>query len=281
MNLSSKLAAAVILLVAGSIQDANAAVSQGFVTIAQVPLNAEQVVVLAESAQVKITRGGPAGTITVTTNCPRNWNVKGGIVRQAGFSKARGGVSMMADALGSRAIVNGKVYIMPAGPIKGVSMGKDGVTVGGQKLAPLEGTDMPGDCAAGAPDSVEVTVPDSYSGNLMIGMGSESAATVDAWNGGSVECTLMGNSTLNAAKLKSLSKAVLDLRGDGKAEIGDLSAKVLVANVQGNGKIIVKNGNSDISNATVAGNGSIVMKGKYGSLKKSVEGGQGKIEVSE
>jgi hypothetical protein len=281
MNLSSKLTAAVVLLlVGGNVAQADAAAAKGFVTIAQVPITAEQVVVMAESAQVKIVRSAEADKITVTTNCPHNWNVKGGTVRQAGFAKVRGGVAMMADALGSRAIVNGKVYIMPEGPIRGISMGKDGVTAGGQKLQPLEGTDMPGSCGD-APDSVEVMVPDSYKGDLMIGMGSESSATVDSWSGGKVECTLMGNSTLNAAKLKSLSKAVLDLRGDGKAEIGDLSTKVLVANVTGNGKVIVKNGNADISNATIAGNGSIQMKGKYGDLKKSVMGGQGKIEVSE
>jgi hypothetical protein len=262
-------------------QSSNAAPREGFTTIANIPVSAEQVVLVIESAKLNIMRSATAGGITVSTNCPRNWNVKGSMVRQAGFAKKRGGVAMMADALGSRAIVNGQVYVMPEAVQGGMSLGPQGVTVGGKKLDPLQGTDLPGTCDPDAPDTVEIQVPESYKGDLLLGLGSDSAANIDSWSSGKFEATLLGTSTLAAAKLKSLSKAVLDLRGEGKAEIGELSARVLVANIVGNGKVIVKSGNADISNATVAGNGSINLNGKFGNLKKAVESGQGTINVSE
>lgn len=281
MNPLLKLATAIAVAAIAGVSEMEAATAPGLPAIAQLPLTTEQVVVIAENARVDISRGGAGSTISVLTNCPRHWNVKDGVVRQAGFAKARGGVAMMADALGSRAIVNGKVYMMPSGPMRGISLGKDGVKVGDKKLDPVEGTDMPGNCGPDGIDQVQVVVPDGYTGDLMLGLAAESSANLESWQGGKVESTLVGTSRLHATNLKSLSKAVLDIRGDGQAEIGGISAKVLVANVQGNGKVIVKDGHADISNATVGGNGSITMQGKFGNLQKSIEHGSGKIEVSE
>lgn len=276
-----KLATAIAVAAIAGMPEMEAATAPGLPTIAQLPLSTEQVVVIAENAQVDISRGGTGSNISVVTNCPRHWNVKDGVVRQAGFAKARGGVAMMADALGSRAVVNGKVYMMPSGPMRGITLGKDGVKVGDKKLDPVEGTDMPGDCGADNIDRVQVVVPDGYTGGLVLGLAAESSANLESWHGGKVECTLAGTSRLRAANLKSLSKAVLDIRGDGQAEVSGISAKVLVANVQGNGKIAVKDGNAQISNATVGGNGSITMQGKFGNLQKLIEHGSGKIEISE
>lgn len=250
----------------------------GFVAIGHLPVGTEQLVILAESAKIKISRSPNAGNITIASNCPRNWNVKGSVIRQAGFSKVRQGVSMMADALGSRAIVNGKVYLLPTGPMKGLSMGKDGVSVGGQKLDPLAGVDMPGNCDG--QDALEITVPAAYTGDLLLGMASDSDASIDSWQIGKLECTMVGKSTLSAGKLKSLAKAVLDVRGQGKAEISDLSTKVLVANIAGSGSVTIKKGTADISNATVAGDGIISLKGTYKNLKKVVEG-PGSIQISD
>ncbi len=250
--------------------------SPGFTAIGHIPSNTEQLVILAESAKVNVVRSATAHDITVSSNCPHNWNLTGGVIRQAGFAKVKQGVSMMADALGSRAIVNGKVYILPNGPIKGVSMGKDGVSVGGQKLEPLAGVDMPGTCEG--PDALEISVPTAYTGDLMLGVANDSNVTVDSWQIGKLEATMLGKSTLSTGKLKSLAKAVLDVRGQGKAEIGDLSTKVLVANIAGSGSVIIKGGSAEISNATVAGDGKISLKGKYKGLKQVVEG-QGSIQL--
>lgn len=250
----------------------------GFVAIGHIPATAEQLVIMVESAKLKVIRSANTSNITISSNCPRNWNIKGPVIRQAGFAKARGGVSMMADALGSRAIVNGKVYVFPPGPIKGVNMGKDGVTVGGQKVEPLAGVDMPGTCDGA--DALEITVPESYCGSLMLGMAGDSDAVVDSWKGGKLEATMLGKSTLSAGKLKSLAKAVLDVRGQGKAEIGDLSTKVLVANINGSGSVTIKNGTAEISNATVAGEGTISLKGSFKNLQKVVDG-KGSIQITD
>lgn len=249
----------------------------GFVAIGHLQASTPQLVILAESARVKIVRSASANNITIASNCPRNWHMSGPMVRQAGFAKAKPGVSMMADALGSRAIVNGKVYVFPPGPMKGISMGKDGVSVGGQKIDPLSGCDMPGTCDG--PDALEITVPQAYTGDLTLGIASDSNANLDGWEGGKLEVTMLGQSTLSAAKLKSLSKAVLDVRGQGKAEVSDLSTKVLVANVAGSGSVTIKRGSAEISNATVAGDGLISLTGTYKNLQKKVEG-QGKIDIS-
>ncbi len=250
--------------------------SPGFTAIGHLPINTEQLVILAESAKVKVVRSATAHDITVSTNCPRNWNVLGGVIRQAGFAKVKQGVSMVADGLGSRAIVNGKIYVLPSGAMKGISMGKDGVTIGGQKVEPLAGVDMPGTCDG--PDALEISVPTAYAGDLILGAANDSDVNVDSWQSGKVVATMMGKSTLSMGKLKSLAKAVLDVRGEGKAEIGDLSTKVLVANIAGSGIVTIKGGSAEISNATVAGDGKIFLKGSYKGLKKVVEG-QGSIQL--
>jgi hypothetical protein len=256
------------------------AVASDLIPIASLPMNTEEINVLAESAHVKIVRAASGDTIKVVTNCPGNWNMKDATVRQVGFVQTRNGVEMLADALGSRAIVNGKVYLFPPGPIRGISMGKDGVKVGGQTVDPVPGSE--GACKGDqTQDIVEIQVPPAYKGDLTLGLARDSAANIDEWTGGKLTCKLMGTSSISAGKLKSLAKAVVDMHGDGKADISDVSTKVLVANVSGNGKVNIAHGTADVSNATVSGGGAIVMKGKFGDLKKSIEGGKGTISVSE
>lgn len=249
----------------------------GFVSFGHIPLSSDQIVIFAENAKVTVSRSASANEITVSSNCPRNWNLAGSVIRQAGFSTPPRGVSMMSDALGSRAIVNGHIYPLPAGQIKGMSLGKDGVVIGGKKVDPLAGSDVPGQ--SDGPDAVAVTVPEKYAGSLLLGASGTSEVLVSSWNGGKIEATILGDANLSAGNLKSLTKAVVDLRGKGKAEIGDLSTKVLVANVSGSGSVVVKNGSADVSNATVTGDGSISLKGSYKNLKKAVEG-TGTINIS-
>jgi hypothetical protein len=249
----------------------------GEVVFGHIPAESAQVAIVAENARVKVIRVKDLSEITVSSNCPHNWNLQGTLVRQAGFSKPRGGVSMLADALGSRAIVNGKIYALPTGPIKGLSLGKDGVSCGGEKLDPIAGTDMPGTCDG--PDMVEVKVPETYTGDLNLGCGDKSEIDLQSWTGGRVQLVLMGDSRLSAGKLKSLTKAVVDMHGSGKAEIGDLSTKVLVVNVSGSGSLSIASGTADISNATVSGNGKMSLKGKFDHLKKAIEG-TGTIDVN-
>lgn len=276
MNPWTRVALAACLSLGGSIP----ALADDLTTIGSLPMNTDEINVLAESAHVKIVRAAGGSAINIVTNCPRNWNLKDATIRQVGFVQPRNGVEMMSDALGSRAVVNGKVYLFPPGPIKGISMGKEGVKVGGQSVEPIPGSQ--GDCKAGATqDIVEIQVPANYSGSLTLGLARDSAANIDEWTGGRLTCKLMGTSSISAGKLKSLAKAVVDMHGDGKADISEVSTKVLVANVSGNGKVNIAHGTADVSNATVSGGGAIVMKGKFGELKKSVEGGKGTIEVTE
>ena len=249
----------------------------GFVSFGHIPVTSEQIVIFAENARVSVSRSASATDITVSSNCPRNWNLSGSVVRQAGFSSPPKGVSMMSDALGARAIVNGHVYPLPAGQLKGMSLGKDGVIIGGKKVDALAGSDIPGQ--SDGPDAVAVVVPEKYSGSLLLGAGGASEVQVSSWNGGKLEATILGDANLSTGNLKSLTKAVVDLRGKGKAEIGDLSTKVLVANVSGSGSVVVKNGSADVSNATVSGDGSISLKGNYKNLKKAVDG-HGTINIS-
>lgn len=244
----------------------------------QIPANVDRVMVLVEDAKVHITRTG-SGTISVGSNCPRNWNVTGALVRQAGFSKPRQGVAMMADALGSRAIVNGKIYPLPQGGMKGLSMNQQGVTIGGEKVTPIQGTDAPGTCDG--PDSVTVKAPDSFTGGLLLGASGATDALIDSWKGGTFECTLMSTSCLKTGSIGPVDKAVIDLRGSGKVEIDNIAARVLVVNVGGTGTVTIKGGSADITNLTVSGKGVINAKGKFKGLQKAVEGGAGTITVTE
>jgi hypothetical protein len=278
MNRWTRVALAACVSLGGCIP----ALANDLITIGTLPANTEEINVLAESAHVNVVRAATGSTINIVTNCPRNWNVKENTVRQAGFVKPRNGVEMLADALGSRAVVNGKVYLFPSGPIRGISMGKDGVKVGDKSVDPVPGSETAGGCKGGeTQDIVEIQVPPTYKGNLTIGLARDSAAKIDGWTGGALSCTMMGTSALTAGNLKSLAKTVVDVRGDGKADISDVSTKVLVANVAGNGKVNIAHGTADVSNATVSGGGAIVMKGKFGDLKKVVEGGKGTIQISE
>lgn len=250
----------------------------GTVRFATVPNNGAELVVLAEDAKVLVKRIPHATEIVVNSNCPRNWHVEGRMIRQCGFASEKKGTGLMADALGSRAIVNGQIYVLPSGRMTGLKMGADGVFVSGQKLEPLKGSDIPGTCSG--PDIVELQVPESFAGGLKIGSTGNSDVQVTSWKDGPFECVLLGNSSLSAGKLESVAKTVLDNRGKGKAEVSDVSTKVFVANIQGTGQVVVKKGSADMSNATVAGTGSISLKGNFAKLQKSAEGG-GTIEVSE
>ncbi len=252
--------------------------TSGAIVFGHIPDNVEQIVLLVESARVLVKRVSGASDITVASSCPHNWNLSGQVIRQAGFSKPRAGVSMMADALGKRAIVNGHIYPLPDGPIHGLTMSKDGVIVGEQKIEPLAGADVPGTTGEG--DLIEVRVPETYAGGLRLGCSGTSEVVVDSWKGGNLECTLLGDSSLSAGKLKSLQKTQVDMRGKGKAEIGALSTKVFVANISGSGTITVNGGSADISNATVSGDGVMTLKGNFKNLKKSIEG-TGVINVTQ
>lgn len=276
MNLWARAALSAGVWLAGCVP----AMATDLVSIGSLPLTTPELNVLAESAHVKVVRSATGNAINVLTNCPRNWNLKDATVRQVGFVQSRNGVEMLADSLGSRAIVNGKVYLFPPGPIHGISMGKDGVKVGGQAVDPVPGSE--GACKGGeTKDIVEMQVPLAYRGDLTLGLARDSAAQIDEWTAGRLTCKLMGTSSISAGKLKSLAKTVVDMHGDGKADISDVSTKVLVANVSGNGKVNIAHGTADVSNATVSGGGAIVMKGRFGDLKKSIEGGKGTIQVSE
>lgn len=270
----------------------------GLITIAHIPVSSELLAVVAENAQVKINRSSKVTDIIVATNHPKDWNVSGATIRQAGMIKARGGVAMLADKLGSRCIVNGKIYPLPPGPIQGgISLSKDGVSVGGKKIEPIQGIDMPGissgsegsstdaggaklaQSTAGAVDQLEILVPDNYAGSLKIGAASDSQIELGSWNGGTIEVYMMGQGTLTAGKLDALAKAVVDVNGTGKADIQDLSTKIFVANVNGSGKVNVLRGSAEMSNATIAGDGVITLKGSYKNLKQAVQG-QGTISVT-
>jgi hypothetical protein len=293
-------------------QDNGSETMPGFIVIGHIPASSDLLAVLAESASVKITRSSKVTDIVVATNHPRDWNISGSTIRQAAMLNSHG-VAMLSDKLGSRCIANGKIYPMPPGPIQGgISLNKDGVMVGGKKLEPLAGTDIPGigtgsqepleaqgksgrlkgrvtlpdTVGAGvagddgaAKDRLEVTVPQSFAGNLKIGAASNSDIELTSWNGGSLEAYMIGKGTLTAGQLDSLSKAVLDVSGDGAADVKSLTARTLVANVSGLGKISVAQGSADVSNATISGDGSITLKGNYKNLKQAVQG-QGTISVS-
>lgn len=243
-----------------------------------IPISASTVVIVSESARVVVKRVPEISEIIVSSNCPRNWALHGSQIRQAGFSgEIRKGTSLLADGLGSRAIVNGRVYMLPSGPMKGLSMGAAGVTIGGQPIEPLKGSDIPCNCSGD--DLLEVQVPMSFTGDLKIGSAGKSQLQIDSWKDGGLECMMFGETTLNAGKLES-QKLAFDNRGKGAADISEVDAKVFVANCsgQGNAAIRVKKGKAETSNATVEGNGTIELHGNFKQLKQAVDG-TGKIEV--
>lgn len=260
------------------VPEQNNALPPGVSTIAHMPATAKDVGVIAEDANVKVVRDAHAGDIQIASNCPRHWNVSGSVIRQAGFAHPKRGASMRADALGSRAVVNGKVYLLPSGGIRGpLSMNQNGVTLNGQKVEPLAGVDLPGVCQGD--DEVVITVPDSYTGNLVIGAGGNSAVAIPTWQGGDLKVTMIDASKMVAGTLADLNKAAIDIHGAGKAEIADLSADIFVANVSGSGRIDVRKGLAKMSNATINGDGQIKIKGRFDHLKQQVVG-SGTIEVN-
>lgn len=239
--------------------------------------NIQELVLVAENASVVIKRVSGINQIALYSNCPRNWNVQRNMIRQCGFTADRKGTALLADSLGSRAIVNGKVYVFPPGPMKGLQMGAGGVSVDGQPVEPLKGSDIPCNCSGD--DFLEVRIPDSYAGNLKIGSAGKSDVRIESWKNGDLDCRTMGESSLTAGKLDTLNKSVFDNRGKGKIEVAELSAKTFVGNVSGTGQLTVRNGKADVSNATVSGAGKISLSGAFKNMQKMAEG-SGTIEVN-
>ncbi|MBY0357396.1 MAG: DUF2807 domain-containing protein [Candidatus Obscuribacterales bacterium] len=257
--------------------DAKRETDGGRCRFATIPGRLLELGLAVENANIVVKRVPGISEISLWSNCPRNWNVQKGLVRQCGFSSQRKGTALLADALGSRAIVNGRVYLFAPGPMKGLQLGAQGVFINGQEVEPLKGSDVTCNCAG--EDVLEVRIPESYNGSLKVACANKSSFELNNWREGNLECLLMGESTFSGGKLDSLSKAVFDLRGNAKAEIEDLSTKTFVANIAGNGQIVVKHGKADISNATVAGAGKIILSGEYKNMQKSVEG-SGSVEVN-
>jgi hypothetical protein len=259
---------------------AAAKTSPGMIVFAHVPATSSTLGILVENAHVKVVRDPAAADITVASNCPHDWNIQGSLIRQAGFTRPTHGVRITADEFGQRAIVNGKIYSVPQGAAN-LQLGPKGVSIGGKPIEPLSGSDVPG--TTEDQDAVEVTVPDSYIGNLILGMESGSAADVNSWKNGEFKCMLQGDSKLETGILSSLTKAAVDLKGNGSlgpsVRIADVSAKVLVSNVNGHGSINIENGSAQITNATVTGDGHITMRGHFDNLKQAIEG-TGSIKVN-
>lgn len=243
---------------------------------AKFDLNQLEIVVIAENAKVVVKHMTDIKEININASCPGNWNINQNVIRQAGFSQGSSGVAMKADALGSRAIVKGKVYLFPTGQVKGLKMGKDGVFVGGEQIQPLAGSNVNGKCTGF--DVLEIQVPLKYRGGFKIGASGTSEISMDNWNSGEISCTLLEKSSFAGGKLDALKKIVIDNRGSGKTEIQNLSTKIMVVNNSGNGSVIVNKGSADMSNATVEGAGSITLKGQYKNMKKSIDG-TGTIEI--
>jgi hypothetical protein len=129
-------------------------------------------------------------------------------------------------------------------------------------------------------DLLDVLVPQNYRGNLKIGAASGSEVELGTWSGGTLETYLLGRGLFTADTLDSLTKAVVDVSGDGSVQIKSLTTATFVANVNGKGKISVGSGHAEVSNATISGDGSILLKGNYKNLKQAVQG-QGTISVTD
>ncbi|MGM3293850.1 hypothetical protein, partial [Escherichia coli] len=75
-------------------------------SFANISLNNKQIILLVEGAKVLIKHVPDSTEIILKSNCPRNWWVHGSQIRQAGFcGDIRKGSSLLADEMGSRAIV--------------------------------------------------------------------------------------------------------------------------------------------------------------------------------
>jgi hypothetical protein len=248
------------------------------VRFASMPLNSPEIVVVSENARVSVKRMPGLNEVLLFSNCPRDWSIQGSAVRQAGFSTPHKGTGLMSDALGSRAIVQGRIYLLPQQIKGGIKMNQEGVFINGQKIEPLKGSDIPCNCTGD--DYLEVRVPESFTGDLKIGSAGKSNIELSNWKNGSFICSLSGSGSISSAgKLEALEKAVIDNRGRGNAEFTEIVAKAVVANVNGDGSVLIKKGSAEMSNATVQGNGKISLPAKYKNLKQSVTSGTGTIEV--
>ncbi len=251
------------------------------VIFAKIPASSEDIALSVETVKVKIRRLPGVNEISIASNCPSHWNVSGRVIRQVALSTASRGVSVRADATGAQAIVNGHIYQLPRdsdGAVHSLKIESEQVIINGNKLEPLKGSDVPGSCIG--PDVLDVVVPDSYSGGLIVSCHGSSEVVIDSWSGGSVLLSLHDSSSVVAGKLNGLSKAVVDIDGLGKAELKAVTTKALVANINGGGAVKVLSGSSDLSNATISGSGTIVLKGKFKNLKKSING-TGSIQLLE
>jgi len=247
--------------------------SSNLVDFAHIAKDAPGILLVVEGVKVNIRHKADATDVSVASNCPGHWAVKGNIVRQVALSTTQRGVSVRADALGGQAIVNGRIYQLPKGSdgtIRNLKIENGVVTANGQPLEPLVGSSVPGDCTG--PDTLEVTVPTSYQGGLELYCQGASVVDMDDWQGGSLIANLGGTSQLTTGRLQKLAKVVVDVLGGGKAQIKELSARVFVANINGSGSVTVDSGSADMSNATVSGTGTMTIHGKFANLKKAVTG---------
>src|SRR5205823_11000460 len=108
-----------------------------------------------------------ARSISASSNCPSHWNITGNVIRQVGMSTAQKGVTLRADGMGAQVTLNGQVYQLPQGSdgsIHSLKVENGVVTINGQKLQPLAGSGKPGGCTG--PDTLDLAVPDNYSGAL-------------------------------------------------------------------------------------------------------------------
>ncbi len=251
----------------------------GPVVFAQIQTSMPGIVLNVESVKVTVRHAATADSISVASNCPAHWNVNGNTVRQVALSSTQKGVSLHASGAGAEVTVNGHIYQLPQGSdgaIHSLKVENGQVIINGQKLDPLPGSNVPGDCTG--PDALEVTVPQSYEGGLELICTGTSSAQLDSWQKGPLVVSLAGQSSLTTGPLKKLEKAVIDVQGSGSAQIADLTAHALVANITGSGTLTVSNGSADMSNATISGTGSMHLKGSYKNLKKSVNG-TGTIQI--
>lgn len=261
----------------------NINVKEDNVVFAHIPLTSESVGIMCEGVSVTIKRVADGDDISVYSSCPNHWSVRGHNIRQVAFATTQKGISIRADAGGTILTVNGRLYPMPAdsnGTLHGLQISqKDGkVTINGQQVEPIAGSDVPGNCTG--LDCLEVRVPNSYRGGLFLNSSGASTIAIDSWQGGSLIANLSGESNLTVGSLLDLSKAIFDIHGSGKAQIRTMFAQTLVANIDGGGCVQIDGGSAQLSNATVAGSGQIRLHGKFNNLKKAVSG-NGKIDISE
>jgi hypothetical protein len=245
----------------------------------QIDGTAPRIVLTVEDTSVKIRRAPGISFITTTSNCPSHWNVQGNVIRQVVQSQPQKGVTLRAGSGGANITLNGQLYAIPQGVDGGIHSLKveNGVvTINGKKVEPLAGSTSPGV----GPDTLEITVPENYSGGLSFTSQGTSSIDIDQWKNGPLEANIGGTSSLKVGNLSKLEKTIINVNGSGTAVVDNLSTKVLVANIEGAGIIDVKNGTADTSNATVSGTGVLRLRGEYKNMRKAVQG-NGVIDVRE